>query len=62
MKENHQVDIEKILDPIPEFVQNEMKTHVTYKAPIEVVILIYIDGEIAGMGRISKIREDAGED
>ena len=38
-----------------------MKTHVSFKAPEEVVLLIYVDGAVAGMGRISKLREDAGE-
>jgi ribosomal protein S18 acetylase RimI-like enzyme len=61
MKENHQVDLEKIVGSIPEYVKNEMKTHVMFKTPEEIVYLIYVDGEAAGMGRMSKIRKDAGE-
>ena len=61
MKKNHQIDLEKLVGPIDEYVQNEMKTHVTYKPPEEVMLFIIVDGEAAGMGRISKIREDAGE-
>ena len=61
MKKNHQIDLEKRLGAIHEHVKNELKTHVTFKPPEEVVILIYVDGKAAGMGRISKLREDAGE-
>jgi ribosomal protein S18 acetylase RimI-like enzyme len=61
LKENHQLDAVEIFGQIPELVENQMKTHVTFKPPEEVILLIYVDGEVAGMGRISKVRNDAGE-
>lgn len=61
VKENHQLDLEKIVGPIPELVENELKTHLKFKPPEEVILLIYCDGEAAGMGRLSRIRDDAGE-
>lgn len=61
MKENHQIDVEEIYGPIPELVEKQMKTHVKFEPPEETVLLIYVDSKVAGMGRISKVREDAGE-
>ncbi|MBM3292649.1 GNAT family N-acetyltransferase [Candidatus Bathyarchaeota archaeon] len=62
VKENHQIDIEEKLGiPVQEFVENELKTHIAFKPPENVVYLIYVDDVAAGMGRISKVREDAGE-
>ena len=62
MKKEHQIDVFKIIGlSIPDFVRNELETHVSFKPPREVVYLIYDDGNAVGMGRISKLREDAGE-
>ena len=61
MKENHQVDLENTFGSAQELAEQQMKTHVTFKPPKEVVFLIYTEGEIAGMGRISKVRDNAGE-
>ena len=61
MRENHQVDLEEIYGSIPELVEKQMKTYMKFKSPEEIVLLIYVDGEVAGMGRISRMRENAGE-
>ena len=62
VKTNHQIDMVAYLGmPILEYVRNEFKTIANLKPPDDVVYMLIIEGKVAGMGRISRLRGDAGE-
>ena len=62
LKKSHQIEWSEYLgQPITEYVKNEFKTLVTLMPPDEAVYLSYFEGHAAGMGRISRLRKEAGE-
>lgn len=62
LMENYQVDTSSVVgQTMEEYVDDHLELYTSLKPPNGVLYLLVVDGEVAGMGALRKLRENVGE-
>ncbi len=62
IKEHHQIDfLSRVNQTVAEWVNDNLEPYINLKPPKGILIILKVDGEVAGMGTLRRVREKVGE-